>query len=156
MKIHHNRIFHVCFCFIILLTSSCKAQKINAVNSFFKERAVVAYNKCLDNDDYRYFKQNNKTEAVSLVEESCRAINNDYDHYSENTMKFLDSLDFKNYDQDFIILNKPLNSIYYSSPVVTVLKVRDTNAYSVIHNYLSYDDSKKRICHINRSCFRRV
>lgn len=58
-------------------------------------------------------------------------------------MKFLDSLDSKNNKQDFIILNKALKSLYYSSPVLTIYKSKNSNKYSVIHNYLSYDDTKK-------------
>jgi len=143
MKIHHNRIFYVCFCFIILLTNSCKAQQTNVVKSFFKEQASIVYNKCLDDDDYKYYKKNNLKEAINSTESNCREITERYDHFSENTLKFLDSLGFKNNKQDFIILNKPLNSIYYASPIVTVFKAKNVNRYSVIHNYTSYDDSKK-------------
>jgi hypothetical protein len=142
MRIHHNRIFYVYFCFIILSINSCNAQQ-NKINVFFNREKEISYKECLDDDDYKYYKQNNKTEAINSTESNCREITERYDHFSENTLKFLDSLDFKNNKQDFIILNKPLNSIYYASPIVTVFKTKNVNRYSVIHNYTSYDDSKK-------------
>jgi len=143
MKIHHNRIFYVCFCFIILLTNSCKAQQ-SKINVFFNKEKEISYKECLDNDDdYKYYKKNNLKEAINFTESSCKAINSDYDHFLANTIKFLDSLDFRNNKQDFIILNKTLSSIYISKPALTMLKIRNRDTYSVIHNYTSYDDSKK-------------
>ena len=145
MKIHHNRIFYVCFCFIILLTNSCKAQKkSDIISSFFLKEKKTSYDKCLDNDDYKYFKQNNIKEAIDLTESSCEALNIRYIHFSENTIKFLDSLDSKNNKQDFVILNKTLISIYNSKPVLTIFKAKNSHKYSVIHNYTVYDETNKK------------
>lgn len=145
MKTHHNRIFYVCFCFIILLTNSCKAQKkSDIVSSFLLKERKISYNKCLDNDDYKYFKQNNIKEAIDLTESSCEDLNVRYIHFSENTIKFLDSLERNNYNQDFIILNKTLISIYNSKPVLTILKTKNSHKYSVIHNYTVYDEAEKK------------
>lgn len=143
MKTDHNRIFYVYICFTILFINSCNAQKASFVNSFFNKRAIDCYDKCLNNDDYKYFKANDKKEAIDLTESSCKGLSVHYAHFAENSMKFLDSLD-KN-GKDFIILNKTLKSAYNSKPVLTILKVKDINHYSVIHNYTTYDDIKEFI-----------
>lgn len=78
-----------------------------------------------------------------MTESNCREITEKYDHFSANTIKFLDSLHSKNNKQDFIILNKTLKSLYYSPPVLTICKFKNESNYFIVHNYTSYDDAKK-------------
>lgn len=142
MKIEHNRIFYVYFCFIILFTSSCKAQYKEDINIFFQKLSKESYDYCLDNDDYKHFKEKKNIKAISLLESACNESIKDYKLYTKNTFNLIDSL-IQNRNDDFIIVNKPLKSISYSNPTLTILKFRNEKKYDVVHNDYAYNEQKK-------------
>jgi hypothetical protein len=150
MKIHKSQICYVYFCFIILLINSCGvktyAQSKKNIDGFFEKEKLDSYTYCLksleEDEEYKYLKNKNDTMMINLYNTNCLSAVERYDFFKMNSLKLVDSVAEDN-KSDFVIINIILQSLSRPNPVLTVIKFKNENRYSIIHNDYAYDENKQ-------------
>lgn len=143
--------FYVFYSLIALYSNKLKGQ-YNISNFFDKEKSI-AQNYChtelKENKDYLYVKSIKDTILIKLLESNCGVIAETYSNYERNTFDLIHQ-NISN-ESDFIIINMDIKSVYYPSPILSVMKIKNKNKLHTIHYDYGYDEISKKSYRITDS-----